>query len=333
VKSLVVLPEPTRVSGNIAPQDKIYRSFEEARKYVHTLGLGNRDEWNAYCKSNKKPEDIPASPAKTYKSEWKGCGDWPGTGRISDRITGWNITKIKALLKGLLESDYLRIWPKMRLYGFLLTSGLQNLSDSNRHSQFFKNIVNASRTEEGIKVIEEYANSDSDVVPDLLSIGQGEREEVGEVQSEELAGLLDETSPLDYGNIRPFNQMLDSTNKIESINVDEESAQFFISETVKDLWKSAFRDENIKAEVKNGNKFHDTVLETFMSEYMGAINLKVPEGYAFSKQKRDVNLRNTITPPDLCNCIRRIKSRIDNISVISLEQDLEKCSQQYWLAV
>jgi len=364
-------------TGNIAPQDMEYRSFEEARKYVHTLELGNRDEWNAYCKSNKKPEDIPASPAKTYKSEWKGWGDWLGTGRIapqdrkyrtfelaqqyvhslgiksktawgkycrskklpndipthpdreyaekgwkgwgdwlgtgriSDRITGWNITKIKALLKGLLESDYLRIWPKMRLYGFLLTSGLQNLSDSNRHSQFFKNIVNASRTEEGIKVIEEYANSDSDVVPDLLSIGQGEGEEVEEVQSEELAGLLDETSPLDYGNIRPFNQILDSTNKIESINVDEESAQFFISETVKDLWKSAFRDENIKAEVKNGNKFHDTVLETFMSEYMGAINLKIPEGYAFSKQKRDVNLRNTITPPRLMqlHTANQIKNR------------------------
>ncbi len=201
--------------------------FHKAREFVRSLDLKSRAEWVGYYKSRKKSRDIPSNPARTYKREWKGWGDWLGTGRISDRITGWNITKIKALLRGLLESDYLRTWPKMRLYGFLLTSRLQNLSDSNRHSQFFKNIVNASRTEEGIKVIEEYANSDSDVVPDLLNIGQGEGEEVEEVQSEELAGLLDETSPLDYGKFRRFNQILDSTNKIDpsSINVDEESAQ------------------------------------------------------------------------------------------------------------
>ena len=287
--------------------------FHKAREFVRSLDLKSRAEWVGYYKSRKKSRDIPSNPARTYKREWKGWGDWLGTGRISDRITGWNITKIKALLRGLLESDYLRTWPKMRLYGFLLTSRLQNLSDSNRHSQFFKNIVNASRTEEGIKVIEEYANSDSDVVPDLLNIGQGEGEEVEEVQSEELAGLLDETSPLDYGKFRRFNQILDSTNKIDpsSINVDEESAQFCVSETVKDLWKSAFRDESIKAEVKNGNKFHDTVLETFMSEYTGAINLKLPECYAFSKQKKHVSLRKTITPPRLMqlHTANQIKSR------------------------
>jgi hypothetical protein len=47
-------------------------------------------------------------------------GDFLGTHNRSIQGTGWNINKIKALLKGFLESNYLRTWPKMRLYGFYL---------------------------------------------------------------------------------------------------------------------------------------------------------------------------------------------------------------------
>jgi len=36
-----------------------------------------------------------------------------------------------------------------------------------------------------------------------------------------------------------------------------------------------------KKEGKNGNKYHDTVVETFLSDYEGTQNIKVPEGYAF----------------------------------------------------
>jgi hypothetical protein len=204
-----------------------YSPFEKAKHFAISLKLTRVNEWRKHVKLNGLPAGMTRNPDRVYKNKgWIDWGDFLGTGNKSIEYTGWNIIKIKALLKGLLESNYLRTWPKMRLYGFLLTKELQNLSVNNRHSHFFKNIVSASRTEEGIKVIEEYANSDSDVVPDLLNIGQGE--EVEEVQSEELAGLLDETSPLDYGNIRPFNQILDSTNKIDPSSINVESARDWV---------------------------------------------------------------------------------------------------------
>ena len=63
---------------------KTYRSFEEARKFVHKLELKNRDEWSVFCKSGKKPEDMPADPAGVYKNKgWKSWGDWLGTGMIA----------------------------------------------------------------------------------------------------------------------------------------------------------------------------------------------------------------------------------------------------------
>ena len=47
------------------------------------MKLKNIEEWVAYCKSGKKPEDIPADP-KIYGSEkWQGFGDWLGTGTLS----------------------------------------------------------------------------------------------------------------------------------------------------------------------------------------------------------------------------------------------------------
>jgi hypothetical protein len=60
-----------------------YRSFEEARAFVHSLALPNSDAWAAYSKSGKRPKDIPAVPRIAYKDEFKGMGDWLGTGNVA----------------------------------------------------------------------------------------------------------------------------------------------------------------------------------------------------------------------------------------------------------
>ena len=59
-----------------------YRSFEEARKFVQSLKLESGKHWENYCKSGKRPYDIPRHPERHYK-DWKGLGDWLGTGRIA----------------------------------------------------------------------------------------------------------------------------------------------------------------------------------------------------------------------------------------------------------
>ena len=57
--------------------------FEEAREFARSLGLKNLDAWIEYCKSGKKPNDIPACPYRVYKGKgWKGSGDFLGTGNV-----------------------------------------------------------------------------------------------------------------------------------------------------------------------------------------------------------------------------------------------------------
>jgi hypothetical protein len=60
-----------------------YRTFKEAKGFVITLKFNDKREWEKYCASGDKPDDIPSVPNKVYKKEWKGYGDWLGTGRIA----------------------------------------------------------------------------------------------------------------------------------------------------------------------------------------------------------------------------------------------------------
>ena len=83
-------------TGNIAPKDREYRSFEDAKKFAQSLGLKGQLEWKEYCKSGNKPSDIPANPNRTYKNKgWKGYGNFLGTGRISNQEKAKNWLPIK----------------------------------------------------------------------------------------------------------------------------------------------------------------------------------------------------------------------------------------------
>ena len=72
-------------TGRIATRNMQYRSFKEARKFVRSLKLTSNEKWKAYCKSSKKPDNIPKAPRRVYKKEWKSMCDWLGTGRIANQ--------------------------------------------------------------------------------------------------------------------------------------------------------------------------------------------------------------------------------------------------------
>jgi len=73
-------------TGAISSHLRKYRSFKEARAFVHGIGLKSATEWRAYCKSGKKPSDIPNTPYAVYANTgWSSWGDWFGTGSVYSR--------------------------------------------------------------------------------------------------------------------------------------------------------------------------------------------------------------------------------------------------------
>jgi formylglycine-generating enzyme required for sulfatase activity len=71
----------------VAPQLRQYRSFEDARAFARALGLKLGVEWKAYCKSGRKPDDIPANPHQVYANDgWAGIGDWLDSGSVANHL-------------------------------------------------------------------------------------------------------------------------------------------------------------------------------------------------------------------------------------------------------
>jgi hypothetical protein len=63
----------------IATNRRQYRSYNEAKPFVHSLGLKTANDWRVYTKSGNLPADIPAGANRTYaKKGWTNWQDWLG---------------------------------------------------------------------------------------------------------------------------------------------------------------------------------------------------------------------------------------------------------------
>ena len=76
-------------TGTIDNRKKSFLTFDEARKYVHKLGLKSETEWRKFCAgklNSKRPSNIPSSPSQNYAdSGWVDWKDFLGSANISNR--------------------------------------------------------------------------------------------------------------------------------------------------------------------------------------------------------------------------------------------------------
>jgi predicted helicase len=88
----------TRVWKNVGRAN--WRSFAASRTFARSLKFKFRDGWFEYCKSGKKPPDIPANPNTVYaKAGWSTWVDWLGAGR--HRGAGWRpFAEARAFVRG-----------------------------------------------------------------------------------------------------------------------------------------------------------------------------------------------------------------------------------------
>jgi superfamily II DNA or RNA helicase len=275
----------------VANHKRKFRTYDDARDFVRKLGLDGQAQWKRYCKSRQIPGDIPTHPDRRYKNEgWpseNGWGDWLGSGNISTKAIHNNlIHKIKELLRDLIKSGIIYNFSDVRLYALLNSRGLLNLVNTNPLKQFFENLIEARKTVEGRKAIEEYAESNKRDVPDLSKCIENN------TINAMTAGLklpLNGSDPIEGDDkVRSPKQLMKEDEGMDSICVDDEMMQFQVTCSVQDKWNSAFQNENfpieeLEAKGLMGNKFHDRVHNTFLTEYRAVqkIESKLPAGYTF----------------------------------------------------
>lgn len=92
----------------IAPKNRRYRSFCEARSFVRSLQLGGTVEWYRWSRGGlpekgKRPLDIPSAPWLVYRGKgWKDFGDWLGTGTVAPGSRKyWPFRRARAFVRKL----------------------------------------------------------------------------------------------------------------------------------------------------------------------------------------------------------------------------------------
>jgi len=65
----------------IASQQRVFRTYLQAKEFARSLNLKSLKEWQAFARSGKRPTDIPANPSLVYKNKgWESWGNWLGNG-------------------------------------------------------------------------------------------------------------------------------------------------------------------------------------------------------------------------------------------------------------
>ena len=92
-----------------------FRSFEDARTYVRTLGLKSSHEWKAWSSSGKRPHDIPSNPDMTYASSgWTSYSDFLGykDGKVVGSFRTFEDARVYVRTLGLKSEKEWREWRK-----------------------------------------------------------------------------------------------------------------------------------------------------------------------------------------------------------------------------
>ena len=88
-------------TGTIASRQMKFRSFAEARAFVHLLQLKSEADWRLFCtgqlpQKGNRPTDLPAHPERVYAGQgWAGWRDWLRTGRMRPRLLGGPLRRLR----------------------------------------------------------------------------------------------------------------------------------------------------------------------------------------------------------------------------------------------
>jgi hypothetical protein len=122
-------------SFTLAPKDRQYLSFEEARNFVRTLNLNSKEKWVNYCKSGSKPNNIPNDPYSYYKDDgWIDMGDWLGTFTIAPRYKQLNYLSEEEFIQFIKDT-----FPN--LYGAELHKAYEAWWDENKPEYLPKDVA------------------------------------------------------------------------------------------------------------------------------------------------------------------------------------------------
>jgi superfamily II DNA or RNA helicase len=273
----------------IANQNRIYRSFEDARNFSRSLGLKNQDEWRIWSKTQSNPNDIPANPAKTYKNNgWCGIGDWLGV------VNLWRPNAILSFLYSLkpvlLSLEPSELYAIMRQNG--LAESIHKFQKSNELLKGIKDLCSSTDLEsdynELISLIEK-AKSKEDSTSEEIEFGdllEDDNLSTSEEIETDLVPNKIENTDTELPQLKSFDSLKAVDLLVEAgITSDYETIEFLICNRVSALWQACLNNDPTfdldRLRNETGGTYFQTIRDRFLSQHDGAANLTIPNGYNF----------------------------------------------------
>jgi Phage-integrase repeat unit len=179
-------------SFTVAAQLRNYKSFENARAFVHMLNMKSRGEWINYCKSDKKPDEIPANPNEVYKTEWIGWPDWLG---YEERKL--NIRRVIEFVRDMIKYNVLSDFTEDERHQIILHRGLIHLYSP--QARFLRASLEGKLREDQLN---KFVDSFGEDLPDTnTEPGQEYDEEIKTKSTDELDKLVDQEKEEDKDSL------------------------------------------------------------------------------------------------------------------------------------
>lgn len=266
-------------TGYVATARRQYRTFEEAREFARSLGFGSEDEWLDYCRSGRKPTDVPAAPYGYYPDEWRTWGDWLGY-----RPGAWTRGALLALLSDLrAQLPYLE---ERELYAILQQAGaMQPLRRAFGGASPLA-VLKAIREDDGEKLQAAlqggvpYAEPESEPLDDTLAATG--------VPSDEGLGLEQPQTDLDVRlPTLTLGHALHAVDEMAELayGLDDEVAEYLVDNRVALLWERHINDgasAAANALTGEGGRYFDLIRSRFRAELEGVQSLEVPREWSFA---------------------------------------------------
>jgi len=279
-------------TGVISTVNRNYLPFKEARTFIRQIQLQNKDEWVAWAKSEAKPADIPADPSKTYKDDgWLGWGDWLGITNL------WRPNAILSFLYSL--KPVLSSLEPSELYAIMRQNGMiASLGSKQKNAEILKKIKDLGSDEDQDKEAKfneivnqlEELKSKEESKPENTESDLDDSVNTDDVDTEELEKNIVPDDSTIVSNDLPQIKSFDSLKAVDllveaGITSDYETIEFLICNRVSALWQDRLNNDPTfdldRLRNETGGTYFQTIRDRFLSQYDGAANLTIPNGYNF----------------------------------------------------
>ena len=300
------------------------RPFKEAREFARSLGLKSLREWNKYCKSGNKPNDIPHDCRIVYEKtgEWTNWGDFLGTNNVSNPKIG--LDNVEAILPVLysLRANFDKMSEATKI-NIIKQAGNQSLLTSLKASR--PNLAKITDLKLGtddkalnaaIKILE---NSQARL-KSHLKIKSSDLEESSLVKAKQanLVRVKQAMTARSWGElieiygcretlatpVLPKKKDINNVLKVDlktllgaDYSIDSEIVQAIVLGAVYKLLDLVLANESVLDDIPQfveDNEFSHQVVSGFWSIYNEAINLEIPNHnwkHSFNLMQRVIGVR------------------------------------------